>query len=105
MSLTKRGIKKLFSGDHKMSLLIDYFSKGTINKGINEVPAGELNGINKIYTLSNTPRLATLQFFLNGVLLRPGIDYTIVGKIITLTVDAPVAGDYPDWILVHYEKI
>jgi hypothetical protein len=46
-----------------------------------EQPAGGVPGT--VYTLSHTPALI-LGVFYNGVLQRSGVDYTVVGSVITL---------------------
>ena len=49
-----------------------------------EVPSGALNGLNTIFTLSNTPSANTLSLILNrGVLVEPD-DFTIIGPTITM---------------------
>lgn len=57
-----------------------------------EVPAGAVNAINKDYTLSKWPHSedGTLVF-VNAIPQQLGIDFTISGKVITLT-NAPVEG-------------
>ena len=47
-----------------------------------ETPAGALPGT--VYTLSKTPGLIT-GVYVNGIFQRPGIDYTAVGAVITLS--------------------
>lgn len=46
-----------------------------------EVPAGSIDGINKIFTTSKKINFETEQVFLNGLLLEPGIegDYVVDG--------------------------
>ena len=48
---------------------------------VNETPAGAVPGT--VYTLNYAPSLI-LGVFYNGLLQRPGVDYTVVGAIITL---------------------
>jgi len=68
----------------------------------NEVPAGNINSINTIYTLANTPSPGTVSVHLNGVLQTPGAsyDYTLSGTTITFN-KAPHTGSE---ILVNYVK-
>ena len=47
-----------------------------------ETPAGAVPG--NTFTLSYAPNVI-LGFYWNGVLLRPGTDYTVVGSVITTT--------------------
>jgi hypothetical protein len=49
-----------------------------------EVPGGTLDGTNAAFTLSNAPTPpASLTIFRNGLLLRPGGDYTLSGNAVT----------------------
>lgn len=59
-----------------------------------EVPSGNVDGSNAVYTLANTPITGSECVFLNGLLQEPGSgnDYTISGGTITFA-DAPVVGD------------
>lgn len=54
------------------------------------VPAGVINGTNKVFTLSVTP--AQLFFYWNGVFQTPGFDFTISGATITMA-QSPQTGD------------
>ena len=62
------------------------------------VPAGAMNGVNKVYTLPAAPT-GTLVLMLNGVEQNPGptspVDYVLSGLTVTFTV--PPRAD--DWIL------
>lgn len=61
--------------------------------GDNIVPTGTINGTNKIFTVVNAPTPAlSLQWFLNGLLIKQGVDYTVSGSTITYTT-APLTGD------------
>jgi hypothetical protein len=65
----------------------------------NETPAGAVNGINITYGLLNAPSPATsLRIYLNGVRLRPTIDYTLAGSTITM-LTTPQVGD---WFYADY---
>lgn len=52
---------------------------------VNEIPSGDINSLNDIFTLANNPVATTVAVFLNGLIQVPGIgeEYTISGKIIT----------------------
>ena len=57
----------------------------------NETPTGTINGINKDFTIEETPKTGSLQVFLNGALQTGGgEDYTLTGKTITF-VNAPLS--------------
>jgi len=58
----------------------------------NETPTGIIDGINKVFTIGETPKTDSLQLFLNSAFQTGGgEDYTLVGKTITF-VNAPVSG-------------
>jgi hypothetical protein len=59
-------------------------------------PAGTLNGINTVFTLSSTANL--LMLVLNGVVQNPGVDYTLSGVTVTFTVPPVVS----DWMMAFY---
>lgn len=60
----------------------------------NEVPGGLKNSSNQTYTLAFLPNANTLVLTYNGqVLTGGGVDYTITGQTIVLTVVAPSASD------------
>jgi hypothetical protein len=60
---------------------------------VRETPSGLIDGINKVFTLSNTPALNSEQVFLNGILqeANPAGDYTITADEITFN-RAPDSG-------------
>lgn len=58
--------------------------------------AGAINGVNQVFTLSNLPSsAASVEAFIDGLFQRQGIDYTIVGAILTFAV-APNFGQTLD---------
>ena len=67
-----------------------------------EVPSGNMNGSNMVFTLAHTPVSGSVQVFWNGLLMKPGTgnDYTISGSTITfITATSPISTDN---ILVNY---
>ena len=60
-----------------------------------ETPAGAINGVNTVFTLSQAPSpAASLLLFRNGILQKPATDYVLVGSGVTfLSVSTPQAGD------------
>lgn len=49
-----------------------------------ETPTGAINGVNGVFTLSQTPSPSTsLAAYRNGLLLTAGVDYTLSGAVIT----------------------
>lgn len=62
------------------------------NIWLQETPTGAVDGVNDAFTLSTAPSYnSSLQVFLNGLIQRQGIDYTISGTTITFTT-APSLG-------------
>lgn len=53
-----------------------------------EVPSGAINGTNTVFNLLAVPATGSEYVYLNGILMKPGVDYMMVGKTITL-VTAP----------------
>lgn len=60
-----------------------------------ETPAGAVNGINGVFTLTQAPApAASLLLFRNGILQKPGLDYMISGNTVTfLSAATPQTGD------------
>lgn len=68
--------------------------------GWSERPSGSMNGTNTVFTLAAAPSPSTaLILAINGVVLRPGVDYTISGNTITLNT-APLS---TDWLRAWYD--
>lgn len=60
-----------------------------------ETPAGALNGTNAVFTLNHVPApSASLHLYRNGILQKPGGDYTLSGNTITFASESvPQPGD------------
>jgi hypothetical protein len=60
-----------------------------------EVPSGSINGSNAVFALANVPSpVASLDLFLNGLMMKQGADYTLASNVITfLTASTPQTGD------------
>jgi len=60
-----------------------------------QTPTGATNGVNTTFNVSQAPSpSASLTVFLNGLLMRAGVDYTLSGSTITfLTASVPQSGD------------
>lgn len=55
-----------------------------------EVPAGAVDGANKVFTLAHSPNpAASLRVYRAGVLQRRGVAYTLAGGVITFAVAPP----------------
>jgi len=68
---------------------------------VQEVPAGVVDGVNRVYTLSQKPyNAATLLVWVNGLMQAQGINYTIGTKTITMSV--PSTLQIGDTIWVKY---
>jgi hypothetical protein len=68
-----------------------------------ETPAGTVDGFNATFTVVSSPAPASsLLLFRNGVLQKPGFDFTLSGFTITfLTASVPLPGDT---VLASYRK-
>lgn len=60
------------------------------NSFVAEIPAGVIPG--NAYTMTHVPTVL-FGFYWNGIFQRPGIDYTLIGAVITMTTGATVGGD------------
>jgi hypothetical protein len=60
-----------------------------------EVPSGTVNGVNAVFTLQTAPSPAqSLQFAVNGVIQKPGVDFTLSSDTVTFLAGAiPETGD------------
>jgi hypothetical protein len=68
---------------------------GSLSFMDSETPAGSINGLNAVFSLAGTPVTAdSLHLFRNGMLLKRGSSYTIVGALITFDPSSiPAQGD------------
>jgi len=56
----------------------------------NEIPSGVIDGVNKVFILSNTPNPSlSLELFLNGICQVISIDYNLSNSTITF-INAPL---------------
>lgn len=60
-----------------------------------ETPTGTVNGANPSFTVVNTPQpAASLALYRNGVLMKPGVDFTLSGNTVTFAAASiPQTGD------------
>jgi hypothetical protein len=66
-----------------------------------ETPSGAINGVNLVFTLTQTPITDSLDLYLNGLLLWEGDDYTLSTNQITM-IEAPIGGADPDVLRAKY---
>nr|WP_319266061.1 hypothetical protein [uncultured Draconibacterium sp.] len=97
IGITKRVLKRMFN-DHRMSLLIDWISKGVDDTSwrFGEVLTGVVDGNNKIFTSEKTPiDTANVALFLAYSFPLKPTDFTIDGNTWTLAedIDAPADGE------------
>lgn len=76
---------------------------GTANFVDLEVPAGAVDGSNATFTMANIPSPASsLHLFRNGLVQKPGFDYTLLNATITFVTSAiPQPGDT---VLASYRR-
>lgn len=67
-----------------------------------ETPTGALNGTNRVYLLGGVPTSGSLHLFRNGILLKAGVDYGIVGAVVVFASGYAPASD--DILLATYRK-
>lgn len=66
-----------------------------------ETPTGLVNGSNTVYLIPSVPHSnKAVMVFINGLMQRQGIEYTISGSTITMT-QAPLTGQD---IFIFYVK-
>jgi hypothetical protein len=60
-----------------------------------ETPQGATDGTNAAFTLANAPSpAASLELYRNGLVQKPGVDYSLTGSAVTFTsVSVPKPGD------------
>jgi hypothetical protein len=50
----------------------------------NEIPGGAANGVNALFSLAHAPDpTSSLDFYVNGVLMTVGVDFTLAGALVT----------------------
>lgn len=62
----------------------------------NEIPAGTVDGANRVFALAHVPVPSSLMLFKNGLLMAQGAtdDYTLSGATVTFSTDqVPQAAD------------
>lgn len=75
------GVNKKVSASSVLNLFVE-----------NETPSGSINDVNTVFTLANTPVTGSVKVFLNGLRMKPTVDYNISGTTITF-VTAPATSD------------
>ncbi len=60
-----------------------------------ETPAGSIDGVNRVFTLSQIPFPASsVHLYRNGILQKASVDYTVSGSVVTFEVNStPQIGD------------
>ncbi len=66
---------------------------------VGEAPTGTIDGVNKEFTIANTPIANTFKLYFNGLRQKETSDFTLSGTTITF-VEAPMEGTN---ILVDYQ--
>jgi hypothetical protein len=89
LTLVQSDISSLQDDIAYLENLINLLSSGgNVSLITRETPNGQINGINKIFTLTHAPLAGSEQVFLNGVLQEegPSGDYSISGSAIQFNV-------------------
>jgi hypothetical protein len=68
----------------------------------NEIPMGEINGVNIFFSVRYIYQSGTLEVFLNGIKLKEQEDYEELGSNVFMMKYAPIQGDL---FVVNYIKI
>jgi hypothetical protein len=55
---------------------------GSINFADDEIPTGDINGVNTDFVLAHTPTAGTLKVYVNGQRFTVDVDYTLAGNTI-----------------------
>lgn len=79
------------------SLWAIYTFSSCVPNIVSEVPTGAIDGTNRDFTLSQLPNTLAMWVYLSGTYMTYGIDYTVVGKVITFTF-APTTQPYVDYV-------
>jgi hypothetical protein len=76
-------IGETIQADMEIDLTLLNLDQGT-QFADNETPAGLINGVNTVYTLSHVPNPGnSLMVWINGQYMKQGVDYMLSGNIIT----------------------
>lgn len=81
------------------AVAVTYSNNGPVvavggNESLNETPTGAVNDSNVTYTLAHSPTSQNaLKLYMNGVLQIAGVDFTLSGSTVTMTL-APTSGSY-----------
>ena len=67
-----------------------------------EIPSGVINGVNEIFTLSQSPiNASSVVVKCDGLLLTQGVDYSILGQVLTLNPPPALAQTLSVWYIVN----
>lgn len=104
MGVTKRDLKRMFKGDHRMSLLIDMLEpqqRGEITWAIGEIPTGVIDGNNRVFQLAHEPvggvalHLYPMTRFLPDDFTVDGTTITLAAHVVPPADDERILADYP----------
>jgi len=86
-----------------ITLTISDVASGGVSDWVpGEVPDGIKNEINKVYAIDNSTVGNSASVQLGQTIMRPGIDYTLVGPVLTMITYAPTATEY---FAISYFKV
>lgn len=97
------GFAGLESDHTKLRLISIEISEPAVPSYTNEIPAGAINGVNRVFTLAHIYAPGEINLVKNGLALTPGVDYDETGpREITFPL-APKVGD--SLIVTRYRGI
>jgi hypothetical protein len=89
-------------------ILLAYYRIAVSISGVgfvdDETPGGTIDGNNNTFALANTPNPSTsLALYRNGILMKPGLDFTLTGNSITFA--SAMVPQIADVLLCSYRII
>jgi hypothetical protein len=75
-----------------------FYGSQTVGSGV----TGDINGVNRDFTLDAIPQAGSIQVFLNGILTT---DWTLVGKVVTMgPTSTPQSDGFVDELVINYRS-
>ncbi len=93
-------------GDGVLSVIAGGVAPPTVSDGepVGEVPTGDVDNANTFFVLSQTPNPPeSLRVWSNGLELRPGTDFTLIGDTVVTAAAPQVVAGLPDRLWCNYQ--